>query len=69
VISFAMMLGSHLMTFDGVLVLFGRFVVRVLGHVYLPDRVATFSKRRSGVIVPISIRELPLRFLRLHRAF
>jgi hypothetical protein len=54
VISFAMMLGSHLMTFGGALVMFGRFVVGVLGHANLVDRVATFPKRRGGVIVPIS---------------
>ena len=42
VISFAMMLSSCLMALGGVLVMFGRFVVGVLGHADLLDRVATF---------------------------
>ena len=48
VISFAMMLGSHLMTFGGALVMFGRFVVGVLGHANLLDRVATFLNAVSA---------------------
>jgi hypothetical protein len=36
VISFAVMLSGHFMTFGGVLVMFGRFVVGVLGHVKPP---------------------------------
>jgi hypothetical protein len=52
VLTLAMMFGSHLMALGGVLVVLSRFVVGVLGHVFLLARIAIHLNASIDDIVP-----------------
>jgi hypothetical protein len=52
VLTLAVMFGSHLMALGGVLMVLSRFVVGVLGHVFLLARIAIYLNASTDDIVP-----------------